>query len=487
MSYPVYLYGVVATADHGYRVFSLRLDSRHLPLSQTRLLVARRLGLDPNSSMTDRLRIFRFDEDVDEKDRRLLRGREDPTTLFRLSLLRESLRDVGEMVPRIGTNALHVLVILPATTEDVEEGLEALPPAYTEMSGDGIPTPAIAQLAQRDTKPQPIYSDASPSSVPEPESPRAPSVTRYPPRAQIVPSRAASEGVHPHDDYNILMQTLNSTPRRADAPPLLTRKAANKATPKDRTRRIIILACMLVTVVGAGIVAVLIKHKSDPTPYISAVTNTNATDVNSPTDLNSTWVAARARYSNKMCSGEVELWEFNTTRMTRSDCFTRYPVGGCTPESDPSRSSRATCTLGTSVTNATHYGSELLIVSNCPNATKDAFGLPITQLLAPSCYPLPTSNLSVRWGNDTQTLVIYNGTACATGGLDVNSTCGTNGLQYNRSPGRGGFPSDWAGDGVAGAVVRGAPSMNSALAVAAHSGWTLAIGVALGAILASLA
>ncbi|KAJ3155063.1 hypothetical protein HDU89_007253 [Geranomyces variabilis] len=361
MSYPVYLYGVVATAHHGYRVFSLRLDSRHLPLSQTRLLVARRLGLDPNSSMTDRLRIFRFDEDVDEKDRRLLRGREDPTTLFRLSLLRESLRDVGEMVPRIGTNALHVLVILPATTEGVEEGLEALPPAYTEMSGDGIPTPAIAQLAERDTKPQPMYTDASPSSVPEPEFPRASSVARYPPRAQTVPSRAASEGVHPHDDYNILMQTLDSTPRRADAPPFHTRKAANKATPQDRTRRIIILVCILVIVVGAGIVAVLIaSHKSDPTPYISPVTNvTNGTDMNSPSDLNSTWVAARAKYKNKMCSGEVELWEFNTTRMTRSDCSTAYPVERCSPdESDLSRSSRATCTLGTSVTNATHYGSE---------------------------------------------------------------------------------------------------------------------------------
>ncbi|KAJ3174226.1 hypothetical protein HDU88_000194 [Geranomyces variabilis] len=481
MSYPVYLYGVVATTDHGYRVFSLRLDSRHLPLSQTRLLVARRLGLDPNSSMTDRLRIFRFDEDVDEKDRRLLRGREDPTTLFRLSLLRESLRDVGEMVPRIGTNALHVLVILPATTEDVEEGLEALPPAYTEMSGDGIPTPAIAQLAQRDTKSQPMYSEVSPSSVPEPDFPRASSVTRYPPRAQTVPSRAASEGVHPHDDYNILMQTLDSTPRRADAPPFHTRKAANKATTQDRTRRIIILVCIPVIVVGAGIVAVLIKsHKFDPTPHISPVAN--ATDVNSQSDFNSTWVAARASYKNKMCSGEVELWEFNATRMTRSDCFTRYPVGGCTPESDPSRSSRATCTLGTSVTNATHYGSELLIVSNCPNSTKLAFGVPITQLLAPSCYPLPTSNKSVSWANDTQTLVIYEDPACATGGIDINSTCGTSGLQYTRSPGSGGFPVDWAGDGVVGAVVR-----SSALAVTAHSVWTLAIGVALGAILASLA
>ncbi|KAJ3162688.1 hypothetical protein HDU86_003661 [Geranomyces michiganensis] len=185
MSSAVYLHGVVATADRGYRVFSLRLRSRSLPFSQACLLVARRLAIDPNSLLTERLRIYRFEEEVDEDDARLLRGRDDPTALFRLSLLRESLRDVGEVLPRIGIKALHVLVRLPdAADEQAFEGLEALPPAYSVASGNEFPTLPSEQPGSRDTKSR-LASESTATSPSEPEFPTA-SNARYPPRAQTV-------------------------------------------------------------------------------------------------------------------------------------------------------------------------------------------------------------------------------------------------------------------------------------------------------------
>ncbi|KAI8909353.1 hypothetical protein DFJ77DRAFT_118953 [Powellomyces hirtus] len=159
---PAYLHAIVATAASPteasrYKVFSLRIESPNVPLSQLRIHAATKLGIDPNSWMADALMLYRIDETLLEDDTRLLQGEKDPTTLFRLTDVPDSLQNVGRWFPDVTneanvTNALHLLVQLPPAMDAGSSSaagpslasLSALPPAYSSLA-DAAPIPASAQ------------------------------------------------------------------------------------------------------------------------------------------------------------------------------------------------------------------------------------------------------------------------------------------------------------------------------------------------------
>ncbi|KAJ3019315.1 hypothetical protein HKX48_002211 [Thoreauomyces humboldtii] len=154
-----YLFGVVATSSR-YKFFSLQLESStYLPLSQVRILISSRLGLDPNASAADDLSLYRFDEDLELTDPRLSIASPlvDPRTSFRITLLPESLQDVTTWIPNIEhRNVLHVLVTLREMHLGNQDArgfvpgdgtfLEDLPPpAYSHVEDHIVPAASLTR------------------------------------------------------------------------------------------------------------------------------------------------------------------------------------------------------------------------------------------------------------------------------------------------------------------------------------------------------
>ncbi|KAI9101817.1 hypothetical protein DFS34DRAFT_432710 [Phlyctochytrium arcticum] len=148
----VYIYGVVAEGPgQPYKMFTLRL-SEDINLARLRVLVATRLGIDPNSWLAGQLKLYRFDEVIHEEDERLQQAEEHPNKSFKTTPLPESLQSISSHIPDVvlqkqgeKVSGVHILVEmapLDAQEDDDEETIpmrlpemEILPPAYSQVPG----------------------------------------------------------------------------------------------------------------------------------------------------------------------------------------------------------------------------------------------------------------------------------------------------------------------------------------------------------------
>ncbi|KAI9100347.1 hypothetical protein DFS34DRAFT_693071 [Phlyctochytrium arcticum] len=178
----IYLYGVVAEGPgKPYKLFTLRLRS-DIVLARLRVIVATRLGIDPNSWLAGELRLLRFDETICEDDERLKQAEEHPEKAFKATLLPDSLQPLGTHIPEVllqqKQHGLHLLVDMGAraartSEESTHLRMDTLPPAYSAIASatppidDGIPFAVPAGVES-------VTPAPAPSSLPNYSSPTPP-------------------------------------------------------------------------------------------------------------------------------------------------------------------------------------------------------------------------------------------------------------------------------------------------------------------------
>ncbi|KAI8585565.1 hypothetical protein BDZ88DRAFT_455815 [Geranomyces variabilis] len=138
-AFGVYLFGLVSTVEGRYKVFSIRTEPT-LPILRFRILLAERLGVAHPETLT----VWRLNEDLEDDDKRLLQGHEDPVGLFDVTELPESFATLESWISNLERNTLHVVVRVPPSAgapagEQVAnlQTVDALPPAYSYDSANG--------------------------------------------------------------------------------------------------------------------------------------------------------------------------------------------------------------------------------------------------------------------------------------------------------------------------------------------------------------
>ncbi|KAI8916544.1 hypothetical protein DFJ77DRAFT_460209 [Powellomyces hirtus] len=299
-----FLYGLVASPhpspDHRpYNVFSLRIDSPNVPLAELRIHVATRLGLDPNSPHAGAIHVYRLDEDVSDNDKRLLHADTDPTSLFQLTRMQDSLQTVGSWIPRAtdrATHGFHLLVSLPAASaaaaSEADLGwLNTLPPAYSENAFADPPAMPTAwssrtMIPDEDQKSRPVSPNPSDSfhshinvAMPVPLS--IPSDPSTDPSTRRKPTQSLTYQDYTRAGFNL---SLNHMSQGKDYAPVSApaKTQANPGKPSQRKKIILGVILLVVALIG-GIVAAVVVIKTKSNSSSSSNSNTADTPSSSPT------------------------------------------------------------------------------------------------------------------------------------------------------------------------------------------------------------
>ncbi|KAJ2999595.1 hypothetical protein HKX48_003368, partial [Thoreauomyces humboldtii] len=266
MGSEVYLFGLIANEHDGrYKVFNVRLPSSDVPLPRVRILVAERLGLDPNTPHADQLQIWRLDEQVADDDERLVTSTTDPTSVFTLTAWPDSFRSIGSWIPKLENTTIHVLVKIAH-----ERRMEAYPAQVAVL--DALPPAYTFPMERRDHPKLLEAGNGTPASL----------------RAAQDPSLS-----HTVPTYDTIMSSLEGPGSASQRPQIVDVDVAGKAgkggitkegsdgVPFLRRRNVLLLLLLLVllVVVGAVIGVVVSKKRSDaqepyppPTPWPSVAT-----------------------------------------------------------------------------------------------------------------------------------------------------------------------------------------------------------------------
>ncbi|KAI9091698.1 hypothetical protein DFS34DRAFT_653373 [Phlyctochytrium arcticum] len=139
------IYGVVAEGPGTpYRLFTLDLN-RDINLARLRVLVARRLNIDPNSWLAGQFKIYRLDEIITEDDERLKEAVEHPRKMFQMTLLPESLQMLSAYFPSIFAHSSHSGVHLLIDIDQPASGPNHAQDTYPQLHTDNFP-PAYSAL-----------------------------------------------------------------------------------------------------------------------------------------------------------------------------------------------------------------------------------------------------------------------------------------------------------------------------------------------------